>query len=162
MLRAWYGHNSLPTADKWTEIGDLTLTEICFGSGFEACKGPPMSSRHLLLPILLIGFVGIAGCNDGDWRQNAINAAEAKMRTELSDPSAAFSRVQITGDSSTGQTCGYVEAKTGPSADKTGRFIVYVDGAGPFVEHHMGLKAMTQERFDFAWEYDCVKEGYKS
>jgi hypothetical protein len=143
-------------------MNDFSLMEIYFGSGFEACKGPPMSSRHLLLPILLIGFVGIAGCNDGDWRQNAINAAEAKMRTELSDPSAAFSRVQITGDSSTGQTCGYVEAKTGPSADKTGRFIVYVDGAGPFVEHHMGLKAMTQERFDFAWEYDCVKEGYKS
>jgi hypothetical protein len=30
------------------------------------------------------------------------------------------------------------------------------------VENDMGRKAMTQNRFDFAWKYDCVKEGYRS
>jgi hypothetical protein len=120
-----------------------------------------MSNRRRL-SILLLGLVALAGCNAGDWRKDAIDAAEAKMRTELGDPSAAFSRLQVTGNSSTGQTCGYVEARSGPSANETGRFIVYIDGAGPFVENDMGRKAMTQDRFDFAWKYDFIKEGYRS
>jgi hypothetical protein len=120
-----------------------------------------VDNRRRLLA-LLSGLIALAGCNGGDWRQDAVKAAEAKIRSELNDPSAAFSHVQVTGNSSSGQTCGYAEAKTGPSANKTARFIVYIDGAGPFVEHHMGSKPMSQDRFDFAWQYDCVKEGYNS
>jgi hypothetical protein len=119
-------------------------------------------NNRWLLPVLLSGLAGLAGCNPGDWRQDAVEKAEAKMRTELSDPSAIFSRVEVTGNSRTGQTCGYVEAEAGPSVNERGRFIVYIDGAGPFVEHDMGRKAMSQDRFDFAWQYDCIKEGYHS
>lgn len=115
-----------------------------------------------LLPAALAGCVFLSACDTGDWRQDAINAAEAKMRTEVSDSSAAFSGVQVTGDNRTGQTCGYVEAENGPLAGATGRFIVYIDGTGPFVEHHMGRKPIAQDRFDFAWRYDCLKEGYRS
>lgn len=90
--------------------------------------------------------------------------AEEKMRAELKAPTARFSGVQVTGNSTTGQTCGYVTVKTGYAAlDKTARFIVYIDGtAGPFVESNMGTHSVSQQRFDFAWQYDCLKEGYQS
>jgi len=81
------------------------------------------------------------------------------MRAEVNDPSAQFSNIQVTGDQTTGQICGQVKAAGAWRA----RFIVYIDGtAGPFVESSRGMHAVSQQRFDFAWQNDCLKEGYKS
>jgi hypothetical protein len=89
-------------------------------------------------------------------------AAEDQIRAEVNDPTAQFSQVQVTGNDATGQTCGYLDAKVG-DRQKRGRFIVYIDGtAGPFVESGMGSLIMSPGDFDFAWQNDCVNEGYKS
>lgn len=116
--------------------------------------------RHLIklffLPALLSACSG-----SGDWRADAIAGAEGKMRGLISDASATFSHVQLTGDSSTGQTCGVITAKVG-AFTKEARFIVYIDNtAGPFVEPGMG-QSMSRADFDWAWWNDCLNEGYKS
>jgi hypothetical protein len=111
--------------------------------------------------LMLCGLLGLAACTGGDWRAEAIANAEDKMRTEVNDPTATFKRVQLTGDSSSGQTCGVVRARVG-TGWKNVRFIVYIDGAGPFVEAGLGRKPMSKEDFDFQWQYDCLKEGYNS
>ena len=109
-------------------------------------------------PFLLCALLGLAACNSGDWRPGEIAKAEEKMRDEVGDQSAEFLHVQITGDESTGQICGEVKAKPGTRA----RFIVYIDGTdGPFVEHEMGRLHVAADRFNLAWRYDCVREGYK-
>lgn len=111
---------------------------------------------------LLCGLAVLAACTAKDWRAEAIANAEDAMRTQVSDPAAAFTHVQITGDSSSGQTCGFVTAKVG-TLKKGARFIVYIDGtAGPFVEAGMGRQPMSKDDFDWAWQNDCLKEGYKS
>ncbi|TPK57746.1 hypothetical protein FJ546_25815 [Mesorhizobium sp. B2-4-19] len=113
-------------------------------------------AKLLLLPALLSACTG-----SGDWRAGAISAAEGKMRDLISDASATFSHVQLTGDSSTGQTCGVITAKVG-AFTKEARFIVYIDNtAGPFVEPGMG-QSMSRADFDWAWQNDCLNEGYKS
>ncbi|TPK83456.1 MULTISPECIES: hypothetical protein [unclassified Mesorhizobium] len=110
--------------------------------------------------LLLCGL--LAACNGGDWRANAISAAEDKMRVEVNDSSATFSHIQLTGDSSSGQTCGVVRAKAG-SGWKNVRFIVYIDNtAGPYVEAGLGRQSMSRPDFDWAWQNDCLNEGYKS
>ena len=93
--------------------------------------------------LLFCGLIGLAACTGQDWRGQAIANAEDKMRTEVNDPMATFKSVQITGDSSTGQTCGVIRAKVG-TGWKNVRFIVYIDGAGPFVEAGMGRKPMSK------------------
>jgi hypothetical protein len=120
--------------------------------------------RFYLGGLLVLGLPGLAGCSGVDWRKQVIAQAESKMRSEVDDPSAAFSRVQVTGDDKTGQTCGFVTAKVGLyQTRKTGRFIVYIDQtAGPFVEAKMGHEVMDQDAFDGAWQADCVKEGYNA
>ncbi|HET8612067.1 MAG TPA: hypothetical protein VFL92_04805 [Sphingomonas sp.] len=114
---------------------------------------------RLLWPLILL-----SGCHGGDWRAQAIAHAEAQMRVEVNDPNASFSRVQFTGDATTGQTCGFVKGRAGAEApEKTGRFIVYIDEtAGPFVEAGMGTQFMSQQAFESAWRADCVREGYTS
>ena len=114
-------------------------------------------------PVLAICLcASLAGCKPRDWRADAIADAERQIREEVADPDAAFSRVQLTGDSASGQICGVVEAKPAAGGDrKTGRFIVYVDKtAGPFVESAMGRQPLSREDFDLAWENDCLNEGY--
>ena len=110
---------------------------------------------------LLCGCVGLTACSGRDWRANAIADAENLMRSEVNDPSAQFSKLQVTGDSSGGQTCGVVIAKAG-RRQVFARFIVYIDGAGPYLDKSMGAHPISQEKFDFAWENDCLKEGYNS
>jgi len=109
--------------------------------------------------LLLCGL--LAACTAKDWRAEAIANAEDTVRAQVNDPKAAFSHLQITGDSSTGQTCGFVTAKVG-SLTKGARFIIYIDGAGPFVEGGMGHTFMSKDDFDWAWLNDCLHEGYKA
>lgn len=127
--------------------------------------------RRGAAPSGLVGFIGLllgvglalAACTPADWRPSAIAGAQAKIRQDLADPVARFSRIQVTGDAVTGQTCGYVTAKAGQDAgDLTGRFIVYIDAtAGPYVEGGRGKADLSQEDFDRAWQADCVAEGYR-
>ena len=114
--------------------------------------------------IFIGGLCGLASCNAGDWRASAIAHAEDLVRVEVNDPTARFTNEQVTGDSSTGQTCGFVRVKGGATTlSKVGRFIVYIDGgAGPFVEAGMSPRALSREDFDFQWQNDCLNEGYKS
>lgn len=110
--------------------------------------------------LLLLSALLSACSGSGDWRADAITAAEGKMHELVTDPSATFSHVQLTGDSSTGQTCGVITAKVG-AFTKEARFIVYIDNsAGPFVEPGMG-QSMSRADFDWAWKNDCLNEGYK-
>lgn len=113
--------------------------------------------------LLLCGCSCPIACSKQDWRAQAITNAEKKVRIEINYPAAEFSGVQVTGNSTTGQTCGYITVKTGyAQLKKTVRFIVYIDGtAGPFIEAGLGAYPVLQQRFDFAWQYDCLKEGYK-
>ena len=113
--------------------------------------------------LLLCGCSALVACNGQDWRAEAIADAEDKVRSEMDDPSAQFSKLQVTGDSSTGQTCGVVLAKIGGGREDFARFIVYIDEtAGPYIDKSMGAHPISQEKFDFAWQNDCLKEGYNS
>jgi len=104
----------------------------------------------------LCGLLSITACNAPDWRAQQIGRAEAKIRSEVGDASAQFSKVQLTGNEHTGQTCGIVQdAHNAPV-----RFIVYIDGAGPYVEGGHGGQYLSRDAFDFAWQNDCINEGY--
>jgi hypothetical protein len=112
-------------------------------------------------PALFLLFVGLAACGQQDWRAQAITDAQQKIRDDVGDQSAQFSRVQVTGDSSTGQTCGFVTVKRGDAGDQTTRFIVYIDNtAGPYIEGNIGTHPVGN--FENAWQADCLSEGYKS
>lgn len=110
---------------------------------------------------LLCVCINLLGCSKEDWRAQAIADAEEKVRAEVNDPSAQFSKLQVTGDNATGQTCGVVMAKTSNGLVQFARFIVYIDGtAGPYVEKGIGMHPISSDKFDFAWQNDCIKEGY--
>jgi hypothetical protein len=113
-------------------------------------------------PLVALAVLACAACHTSDWRRGAIENAERTVRIEAGDPQATFSDVQVTGDQSTGQVCGYVTAHNdtmlsgGPA-----RFIFYIDGAGgnnPWVEGNPGRHKAPN--FDFNWSADCVHEGY--
>ena len=114
---------------------------------------------------ILLVALGLVSCGKKpDWRAQAIAQAETQMRSEVGDPNAQFSRVQITGDDKTGQTCGYIliSPRSGASGESD-RFIVYIDQtSGPFVEGDKGQHPISQQNFDGAWRSDCVSEGYAS
>lgn len=111
----------------------------------------------------IVSCAGLFACGQsGDWRAQAIADAESQIRTDVNDPNAKFSDVQVTGNDSTGQTCGRVSAKISTGGDRSGRFIVYIDGSvSPYVENSMGAHPMSHEQFEFAWQSDCLKEGYR-
>jgi hypothetical protein len=122
--------------------------------------------RAVRTTLLGVSLLAVFGCGKGpapDWKPKVVADAEAQIRATLGDPAAQFSQVQVTGDSSSGQTCGYVTANP-PAAAKggTGRFIVYIDkGAGPFIEQAVGISTISQPQFEFQWEHDCLDEGYR-
>jgi len=118
--------------------------------------------KHTTILILALGCAGLSACGQRNWRAAAIADAENQIRTNVNDPSAEFYGVQVTGNDRTGQTCGYVSAKLRTGGQESGRFIVYIDGtAGPYIENGMGTHPMTHEQIEFAWQNDCIKEGYK-
>jgi hypothetical protein len=122
-----------------------------------------LHAKHAILAVLLASC-GLAACDqqDRDWRAAAIADAKDQIRSAVNDPNAKFSDVQVTGNARTGQTCGFVSVRLASGGDGSGRFIVYIDGtAGPFIENDLGGSARTHEQFEFSWEADCIKEGYK-
>ena len=115
----------------------------------------------LFSSIAICGAFAVTACGPsgqvGDWRSQQIAAAEAKIRADVGDPSAQFSKVQLTGDDKTGQTCGEVQ----PAHNGSRRFIVYIDAtAGPYIEGGAGGAPIGQDAFDSAWQNDCLAEGY--
>jgi hypothetical protein len=115
----------------------------------------------LFSSISICGSLALAACGPAgqavDWRTLQIAAAEAKIRTDVGDPAAQFTKVQVTGDDKTGQICGDVQP--GPNAPR--RFIVYIDGtAGPWVDQGGGHVPIGQDAFETAWQNDCVGEGF--
>ena len=113
--------------------------------------------------LLLCTGLGVTACGQAaDWRPQAIAKAQDQMRQEVGDPSAQFTRVQLTGDDKTGQTCGFISAKfSRDGLNHIARFIVYIDQtAGPFVDGGLGRQVLSSEDFERAWQGDCVKEGY--
>ncbi|MDR3511177.1 MAG: hypothetical protein P4L73_06065 [Caulobacteraceae bacterium] len=113
--------------------------------------------------MLLGGCLALAACDGQAWRAGAASRAEEQVRQVVSDPSAQFSRVQVTGDDRTGQTCGFASVRTPDGLGHLVRFIVYIDAsAGPYVEAGLGRQVLTQDNFERAWQADCVKEGYDS
>jgi hypothetical protein len=119
-----------------------------------------MRLTALFSSILVFGSLA-AACGPAeqpaDWRTQQIAAAEAKIRTDVGDPAAQFTKVQVTGDDKTGQICG--EVQPGPNAPR--RFIVYIDGtAGPWVDEGGGHVPIGRDAFETAWRNDCVGEGY--
>jgi hypothetical protein len=127
---------------------------------------PVSWTRSVVLAGCLVSLVACGKSSpEPDWRLKVIADAENKIRTRLGDPAAEFSRVQVTGDQTSGQTCGYVTAKPRAAANGgTGRFIVYIDGGPgyPPIEYSVGISTVSQAQFDFWWDHDCVGEGYKS
>ncbi len=113
--------------------------------------------------VLAGALSGLAACSRGDWKPQAIANAEEKIWTEVNDPSAQFLGIQVTGNSSTGQTCGAVKVKLPDGSwDRSKRFIVYIDGtAGPYIELETGTHALSQDAFNQAWQNDCLNEGYR-
>jgi hypothetical protein len=107
------------------------------------------------------GASGGASGGDGDWRSQTIERAETQMRAAVSDPTAQFWRVQVTGDDQSGQTCGFITKKNSPDGPGgTERFIVYIDqSAGPYIEGTLGKQVMSEEAFSRAWENDCISDG---
>jgi hypothetical protein len=105
----------------------------------------------------------LAACAPADWKPGVVADAEKRMRDEMADPAAQFSRVQVTGDDRTGQTCGYVYGRFADGLTHVARFTVYIDTPAPFVDGGLGRrKALSREEFEEDWQADCVKEGYKA
>jgi hypothetical protein len=98
----------------------------------------------------------LASCGDWDWRSPQIAIAEKKVRALINDPNAQFSEVQLTGDQSSGQTCGKATSANGDVR----RFIVYIDGAPPALDDPQDSDA--HDHFVSAWTNDCLNEGYKA
>lgn len=116
----------------------------------------------------LLPFVSLllAACGNvpEDWRIKAVENGKQAIISELGNTGLRFSEVQVVGDDKTGQICGKVSGpgistNTGAAA----RFVVYIDGtAGPWIESDLNRAGITVERFYFAWDNDCVKEGWHS
>jgi hypothetical protein len=118
-------------------------------------KGGSTIGLALLALVALVALVIALQARDG-WRQAGIKAAEQRMRAELSDPGAKFSEEELTGDQTSGQTCGRVQTSSGASE----RFIVYIDTPEPYIDGGLGHKVLSQEDFEGYWTNDCLKEGY--
>lgn len=112
------------------------------------------------MPVLVL--VGLAGCG-GDWRTRAISDAETLVRQQLNDPSLKFAHVQVTGDSSTGQVCGYYEKPNTSAGIDDVRFIAFIDGAGgqnPYIDDPSALYPQNKNDFALNWRTQCVDLGY--
>lgn len=92
------------------------------------------------------------------WREEDIQTAQQVMRAEFDDPRVRFTEGQLTGDRTSGQTCGRLETSAGVSE----RFIVYVDARAPLVDGGLGRQARSQSGFEDAWRDDCLRQGYNA
>jgi len=112
--------------------------------------------------LLILPLIGLAGCN-GDWRARAVSDAETLVRQQFNDPSLKFAHVQVTGDSSSGQTCGYYERSSPGGGVDTTRFIVFIDGSGgenPYIDDPSAPYPRDKSDFALNWRTQCVDLGY--
>ncbi|HZV09926.1 MAG TPA: hypothetical protein VFF94_09210 [Novosphingobium sp.] len=114
--------------------------------------------------LALLAALPLLACQPAtDWRQAAALDGEQQIRADIEDPAASFSQVQVVGDASTGQICGKVLGRSVSAGFGTpARFIVYIDRtAGPWIEEQHGHSIVTGQRFEFAWQHDCIDEGWR-
>jgi len=114
---------------------------------------------------MLILLIGASGCHHEDWQTQAINNAKELVREQLKGPTVQFSRVQFTGDSRSGQTCGYLERKTADGGAVDTRFIVFIDGGGgqnPFIDDPSAPYPINKDDFALNWQTQCVELGYSA
>lgn len=112
--------------------------------------------------ISILPLIVLAGCN-GDWRAKAMSDAEILVRQQLDNPSIKFAHVQVTGDSSTGQTCGYYEKSDPGGGIDTIRFIAFIDGAGgenPYIDDPSAPYPTNKSDFALNWRTQCLDLGY--
>jgi hypothetical protein len=106
--------------------------------------------------------MGLAGCG-GDWRAQALDDAKTLVRRQLNDPSLQFARVQVTGDSQSGQTCGYFEKPNAYGGTTSTRFIFFIDGAGgqnPYIDDPSAPYPENKADFEVNWRSQCLDLGY--
>lgn len=111
----------------------------------------------------LCPVLALISCEAPDWRAAAAERALDSVRRDVGDPAVRFFAVQVVGDDRTGQICGRLMGEGLSTRRGTpARFIVYIDNsAGPWIENQIGHDIVSDARFDFAWENDCVKEGWR-
>ena len=112
--------------------------------------------------IFILSLIGLVGCS-GDWRAKAMNDAETLVRQQLNEPSLKFAHVQVTGDSSTGQACGYYERLDPRGGIDDTRFIVFIDGAGgqnPYIDDPSAPYPRNKSDFALNWRTQCLDLGY--
>lgn len=104
----------------------------------------------------------LASCGKPDWRVQAEEEGKQAIRTTLNAGNLRFFDVRVVGDARTGQICGKVQARgLAARSGLPARFVVYIDGsAGPWIENQYGRHKISDERFDRAWQNDCVNEGW--
>lgn len=102
----------------------------------------------------------LVSCSASGWKAVAAADGERQVREDLGDAAATFSNVQVVGDSTTGQVCGFVSE--GNVSETPARFVFYIDRtAGPWIEGQRGRDKVSDARFDFAWQQDCIGEGWQ-
>jgi hypothetical protein len=112
--------------------------------------------------LLALSLLGLAGCGP-DWRAKAATDAEALMRQQLKDPSLQFAHIMVTGDSDSGQTCGYYERSNQLGGMDGVRFIAFIDGAGgqnPYIDDPSAPYPENKGDFELNWRTQCVDLGY--
>ena len=112
--------------------------------------------------LALLPLAGLAACQ-GNWRAKAVDDAEAIVRKEVGVPTLQFARVQVTGDSRTGQTCGHFQRPNALGGTDGVRFIVFIDGGGgqnPFIDEPSARFPRNKSLFGLNWNDQCVKLGY--
>jgi hypothetical protein len=112
--------------------------------------------------LIALSLIGLSGCHL-DWRKQALEDAEETVRQQVKSPVLHFSRVQVTGDERSGQTCGYFEIPTADGGEVAKRFIVFIDGGGgqnPFIDDPSAPYPTNKEDFSLNWHTQCVDLGY--
>jgi len=112
--------------------------------------------------LVLISLIGLAGCGS-HWREKAIHDGEALVRQQLHDPSLQFAHVQVTGNSHSGQACGYAQRPNVLGGKDGIRFIFFVDGNGgqnAYIDDASAPYPRYKEDFELNWHTQCLNLGY--
>jgi hypothetical protein len=112
--------------------------------------------------VVILCIVVLTGCV-ADWRAAAQEQAKDVLWRATNDRSLQFSRVQVTGDQKSGQTCGYYERTNEFGGKDTARFIVFIDGAdgqNPYSDSPSAPYPENKSDFDLSWRTQCLDLGY--
>lgn len=134
----------------------------------EKLKGEPIYSMVVgsrsMKRVFLLSLIALAGCG-GDWKAKAVDDAEALVRQQVGDPRLRFAHVQVTGDSRSGQACGYYQRPNVLGGTDGVRFIYFVDGAdgqNPYIDDPSAPYPKNKDAFELNWREQCVNLGYKA